>query len=82
MANHHEFGLFMQTFLKLGNIRINVVFITHYTVKTEENHYQITIHLKDGGFRDHIELEYRGELANKKFNEDLKKLDETLLMHH
>lgn len=75
----------MQTFIKIQNRRINLIYISHYEAKFDEDKvnpsHSIKIKMKDGGYNDDLDFHYRNELATKKFQEDLKRLDGILLCH-
>lgn len=73
----------METFIKIQNVRINVVYISYYKTKIDDDgEHHLKIHIKDAGYADDLEFNYKGELASKRFSEDLKKLDTMLLAHN
>lgn len=67
----------METFLKIQNRRINILYIVHYEVKEDKENgdYDIIIYVRDAGYKDEIHLNYTGETARKRFATDLKKID-------
>jgi len=67
----------METFFKIQNERINVLYLVHYEVKEDKpnNDYEIILYLRDAGYKEEIRLSYMGETAKKRFTSDLKKLD-------
>ena len=75
----------MQTFIKIGCRRVNIVYISYYETNfddaKENPSHSIKIKMKDGGYKDDLDFHYRGELATKRFKEDLKRLDAILLCH-
>jgi len=75
----------MQTFIKIQNRRINVIYISYYEVNFDDDKanpsHSIKIKMKDGGYKDELDFHYRNAVATKRFQEDLRKLDGILLCH-